>query len=222
MNENRITFEDVMALRPCISESQIMDYFNKRESVTYLDVVRDKKIEHSHKLWLLCHYLSDKNKMLFAIKCALEVLPLFEKIKPDDERPRIALEKAQMFLNGECEKGVVIAAAKDAFSACKDTGHVFDAAYSSYYAAYTSYSPRTLNAVYAAIFAFYSVKFQTIACGIVKKQLDELKGLLDGQKYLDGKCKKEPGCKDMKKEKLRQLIKSLDEVNTEAEVVKQE
>ncbi|MFA7265741.1 MAG: putative immunity protein [Candidatus Nanopelagicales bacterium] len=53
--------------------------------------------------------LDDRKLRLFAADCAEWVLPLFEAERPDDDRPRKAIEAARAFANGE-----ITAAAWDA------------------------------------------------------------------------------------------------------------
>ena len=45
--------------------------------------------------------LNDRSMRLFAADCAEHVLPLFEKERPDDDRPRKAIQAARDFANGK-------------------------------------------------------------------------------------------------------------------------
>ena len=44
---------------------------------------------------------NDKTARLFACYCARDTLPIFEKKYPNDNRPRVAIETAERYANGE-------------------------------------------------------------------------------------------------------------------------
>jgi hypothetical protein len=53
----------------------------------------------------------DESKLrLFACDCAEQVLPLFEREYPEDKRPRVAIETARRFANGEATQQELAAA----------------------------------------------------------------------------------------------------------------
>ena len=56
---------------------------------------------------------------LFAADCAERVLPTFEKMYPDDRRPRKAIEAARAFANGEIETAAQAAAWDAAWDAAQ-------------------------------------------------------------------------------------------------------
>lgn len=91
-------------------------------------------------IWCL-RCISSKNKkklILFAADCAESVLHLFEEKYPEDKRPRLAIEAARKFANGEITKEKLKIAAEDATSA---------------YAAYASAAAVEAAAVEAAAWA---------------------------------------------------------------------
>ena len=60
---------------------------------------------------------NDKTARLFACYCARDTLPIFEKKYPNDNRPRVAIETAERYANGEAtieELNAARAAAWDA------------------------------------------------------------------------------------------------------------
>jgi hypothetical protein len=57
--------------------------------------------------------IDDRSLRLFAADCAEQVLPIFERVRPDDDRPRAAIDAARRFARGEITRGVR-AAARDA------------------------------------------------------------------------------------------------------------
>ena len=61
----------------------------------------------------------DKEVRLFAADCAEAVLHVFESERPDDDRPRKAIEAARAYANGEISEGE-LAAASDAARDARD------------------------------------------------------------------------------------------------------
>ena len=57
---------------------------------------------------------------LFAADCAEHVLPLFEKYRPDDDRPRKAIEAARAFASGQITRSEMAAAGAAAGAAARD------------------------------------------------------------------------------------------------------
>lgn len=55
-----------------------------------------------------------------ALAEALEVLPIFERIEPDDNRPRLALETLTSWMKGNASEAEVRQAAFDANEAARD------------------------------------------------------------------------------------------------------
>ncbi len=53
---------------------------------------------------------------------ALAVLPIFERVEPDDHRPRLALETLTEWMKGEATVSQVRQAAFDAHEAARDVG----------------------------------------------------------------------------------------------------
>jgi len=60
---------------------------------------------------------ADKIGRLFAADCAERVLPLFEKERPNDDRPRKAIEACRQFANGEIDAAASEAARAAAWEA---------------------------------------------------------------------------------------------------------
>lgn len=56
----------------------------------------------------------------YAVECAAPVLPLFEQARPDDPRPRAALDAARTFVNGARRTSLQRVAATDAHRAAAD------------------------------------------------------------------------------------------------------
>ena len=89
----------------------------------FLCEVRGEVIDHSDKFVAeqarLVERLpwDDRSARLFAADCAEDVLPIFERDHPGDDRPRCAIEAARLFadgLIGSSELAAARAAARDA------------------------------------------------------------------------------------------------------------
>ena len=59
----------------------------------------------------------DKEARLFAADCAEHVLPLFETLYPNDNRPRLAITAARQYANGEITLEQLMVASVDAWAA---------------------------------------------------------------------------------------------------------
>lgn len=79
--------------------------------------------------------LTDENHRLlaeWAATCAEHVLPLFEAVRPDDPRPRAAIENARAWIRGEVRMMQARAAGGHAMGAARDlTGAARFAAYAA-------------------------------------------------------------------------------------------
>jgi len=72
---------------------------------------------------LLAELLNNRDKVSLAVwaaDCAEHVLPLFERHRPEDDRPRKAIEAARAFARGEIRVGVARKAALAAHAAARD------------------------------------------------------------------------------------------------------
>jgi hypothetical protein len=64
-----------------------------------------------------------KTLALWAIDCAERVLPYFEKVKPEDNRPRKAIETLQMWIDtGVFKMAVIRKASLDSHAAAREVG----------------------------------------------------------------------------------------------------
>jgi len=77
----------------------------------------DKTVAQKMRLLRKVDAWNDKTARLFACYCARDGLPLFEKDYPNDNRPRVAIETAERYANGEAtieELTAALASARDA------------------------------------------------------------------------------------------------------------
>ena len=97
-------------IEPCyngIHACTLAQCFSWFTSNPYLIELGGKVIDNGNKLVARKGRLirplefGDRELRLFAADCAERVLPIFEKERPDDDRPRTALAVARRFANGE-------------------------------------------------------------------------------------------------------------------------
>ena len=97
----------------------------------------DKIVAQNMRLLRKVDAWNDKTARLFACYCARDGLPLFEKDYPNDNRPRVAIETAERYANGEATIEELNAARAAAWAAASDAAS--DAACDAAWAKYTNY-----------------------------------------------------------------------------------
>jgi hypothetical protein len=146
--------------------------------------------------------LTDENHRLLALwaaKCAEHVLPLFEEERPDDNRPRKAIEKIRAWANGEISMQDSRTAAGHAMGAARELkGAPRYAAYSAGQAAAVAHvaahelgaAAYAIKAVQASVPEDERAKAGRIECEWQRQQLpDEIKDLvLDDQRLRNDIC----------------------------------
>ena len=122
------------------------------EDVDLLQVlVKDKKLEWAN--WLIVRVMTYKQYIAYAIFAAEQVIDIFEKKYPEDNRPRKAIEAAKKCLENptaenNADAAYVAYAAYAAYAA-----YVADAAYAAYAVAAAAYAAYAADAVAAAAYA---------------------------------------------------------------------
>lgn len=91
--------------------------FMKLETITLSSIVKSE-IRLKDKFWFVCEILATRqqNKQI-AIDVAEIVLPIFEKMYPDDKRPREAVEAAKAFIAGTMDIDAILQKRKSASNA---------------------------------------------------------------------------------------------------------
>lgn len=109
--------------------------------------------------WLLNRILPKDEKIKYAIYSARLVIDIFEKKYPNDNRPRKAIEAAELYLEGRVTKKQIRNAANAAANAAYAVGATANAdKYAAYAAHYAANAANDANAaVYAANAAAYAV-----------------------------------------------------------------
>jgi len=147
----KITLEQLQKMGAC--ESGI-EWFTGQRARTLKRIV-SKLIKSAHAnyaFWLLSRLMTHPQKVNFAICAAEQVLELFEKEYPADDRPRKAIQAAKDFLAGKITADAASAAANAANAAANAAYAAANAASAAAYAAYAAaYAASAANAAaYAA------------------------------------------------------------------------
>ena len=100
------TLNKIREFSPCeYGWKQLLTYLNKTkgddESLSFKTILQAIGIKDT--LWCL-RTQEFKNYYKFVVRVAYGVLPIFEKMYPEDERPRLAIEAIEKFINGEISK----------------------------------------------------------------------------------------------------------------------
>ena len=91
--------------------------------------------------WLIAQYMKKKQNVLYAIFAAEQVIHIFEKKCPNEDRPRKAIKAAKNYLKNPCKK------TKDSAYDAAYAAAAYDAAA---YAAYAAYAADDADAAHAA------------------------------------------------------------------------
>jgi hypothetical protein len=85
----------------------------KGERIRHKDkcVVSEARLVSKYEHW------NERTARLFAASCARDVLPIFEKKRPNDDRVRKCIEAAERFANGEVDRIFLDAAGAAAWAA---------------------------------------------------------------------------------------------------------
>ena len=113
--------------------------------------------------WLLSRILPKDEKIKYAIYSAKLVIDIFEKKYPNDNRPRKAIEAAELYLEGKVTKEQIEDAAAAAYAAAYAAASIaFAAANAAKYAAYAA----ACAAANAAKYAAYAAKYAAYAADV--------------------------------------------------------
>ena len=147
------------------------------EDQTEADAIRVvlKLVDHNYNWssWLLVRLMSHKQKVQYAVFAAEQVIEIYEKKYPKDDRPRKAIEAAKAFIKDPSDnkkKATNVAAANAAYAAAvdtADTADTADVAYAAYAAAYAA-DADVADVAYAA----YAAANATYAADIKKRIIE--------------------------------------------------
>ena len=114
-----ITVDFVMGNFPCPEYTRERVASLLGDGKTLLECLRSDAVPAKDRIWLATRKgaCSERVQRLFACWCADQVLPLFERAYPDDDRPRIAIQAATANAMGEATDDEWHAASDDAWDA---------------------------------------------------------------------------------------------------------
>lgn len=165
-----ITLEEVLGYNPYYEKEvetmgKTKRLFAGRDKLSVLDILEfdSNEVSDMDKVWILTkpHFLIRRQVVQFAIFCAEQVIHLWVKKYPKDDRPQKAIEVAKVCLDNPSEenKGKADDAASAAFASGTDSAYDYNpAAVSAAYAASSSAScnASATNAVRAATNAAFA------------------------------------------------------------------
>jgi hypothetical protein len=127
-----------------------------------------KKEKYQEINWTLSKYFNKKQRVMYAIFAAEQVIDIYEKKYPMDNNPRKAIEAAKKYVKNPNKKNAAAAYNAAAYNAAAYNA----AAYAAYAAAAAAaYADDTVYTVYAAAYAAYTVYAAAYADDTVKKQM---------------------------------------------------
>ena len=99
----KITKEWLEEVEAC---SEGVDWFNSQKETDSVKVINKlvKEDRWDWANWTICRLFSKENKIRYAIFAAEQTLDNFEKVYPNDKRPRQAIEAALKYLNEPTEE----------------------------------------------------------------------------------------------------------------------
>ena len=134
---------------------EAIKYVKEQGLIDLPDVKFVKKLielkELDYANWLITHVIDKKGCVKYAIFAAEQVLPIWEKAYPADDRPTKAIEAAKKWLINPSADAASAADTADAADTAADAAHAADAADAAYSAANAAYSAASAAyATYAA------------------------------------------------------------------------
>lgn len=139
-----------------------------------MDKLKIVKTDQDAKIDSLVRSTDHKTAVIWACDCAQRVLPLFEKISPTDNRPRIAIKTGRTWITtGRFSMAVIRKASLDAHGAARDV-LTHDSARSAARAAGQAVAAAhvALHAIAAARYAAIAVRDATNSVGAVSAERD--------------------------------------------------
>ena len=134
--------------------SEVIEWFINQKETDSIKII--KKLIKENKLdwanWFICRLFNKKQRVKYAIYAAKLVLPIFEKVYPDDKRPRIAIQAAKAYLKRPCKNTKA-------------------SAYAAAYAADAAYAAYAADAAYAAAYADEKEKILQKCADITRKHI---------------------------------------------------
>src|SRR3990167_4765804 len=143
-----ITWADVLAFNPCTGTQEKYAKLFPKDSELTIEKIIKTMTKHDHYVdanWLIVQFMFHKESVKYAIFAAKQVLGIYEKKYPKDDRPRKSIEEAKAWIKDPCGE-------------TKNAAHATNvAAYAVANAAADATANAATNAIYAASNAAYAV-----------------------------------------------------------------
>ena len=124
----RYTVDDVMKWRPCYKRAKVKGLFDRRRSVTLIDILCAEELSDEDAIWCACRVMGWRQCRLFGADCAESV------VSPDDD-PILAscIEVVRLYADGRATDADLRRVTDATFGLRGATAHAaYDAAYSAY------------------------------------------------------------------------------------------
>ena len=142
-----ITWADVLAFNPCTGTQEKYAKLFPKDSELTIEKIIKTMTKHDHYVdanWLIVQFMFHKESVKYAIFAAKQVLGIYEKKYPKDDRPRKSIEAAKAWIKDPCGE-------------TKNAAHATNvAAYAVANAAADTVANAAANAAYAAANAAYA------------------------------------------------------------------
>jgi hypothetical protein len=106
----------------CPNAIQAFKAQNETDAVKLLRLTQQRG-KYTWFCWLASRLMTEQQKVQWAVFCAEQVIDLFEKKRPNDSRPRVAIETAKAWMKDQSLPNT-----KSFFDAIYDAGQAADAA----------------------------------------------------------------------------------------------
>ena len=159
-HQKQLWKEYIQENKGCYETDQVNQLPFKKDSITLKSLFDTLPIKDFNWFFVRKCELTLKEKRLFALHCAKQVLPIYEKHYPKDSRVRDCIKATEDFLKGNISEDELrlkrYAAAADAAAyAAAYAAAAADAA-AAYAAAYAAAAADAADAAYAAAYAAYA------------------------------------------------------------------
>ena len=154
----KITDKWIKNKRPCEEALKWWDKTERNSTTILKNLIKEEHYDWAN--WFIVRLMTHDKKIRYAIYAAEQVIDIFEKKYPDNDRPRKAIQAAKNYLKDKTVKNKNDAAAASAYAAsayddaASAAAAAYDAAAAAY--AYAAAAAAYAAAAYAAAAAAYA------------------------------------------------------------------
>ena len=135
--------------KPCEAGLAFLNTQTDKSAVSVINALVVAK-HYDWATWALTNSFTKRQNVVFAIYAAEQVIDIFEKEVPGEERPRASIETAKRWLKGEATEEECRVAADAAYA----SSAYYAAAYAASSASYASYAAASSASSAAASYAY--------------------------------------------------------------------